>query len=414
MKASIITIGDEILIGQTLDTNSWYLAKQLDSLGFQVEEILTIADTDMAISNAMQCSLSKVDLVVLTGGLGPTNDDVTRDVFCDFFDDYLIEDPIVLKQVESLLYKLFKKPLSSINKKQALVPSKAEIFFNSVGTAPGMLMRKENTTFISLPGVPFEMKTIFDKEVSPYLRRNFSGQFMVHRTLVTYGIAESLLAEKLVSWEGNLPKSVKLAYLPSPGVVKLRLSCKGKDKNTLEDLLDDVVQLIPNEVLEYVLAYHDVDISEIICKELQNRNKTISFAESCTGGKLSVLFNSKAGSSAYFKGAIVSYATQSKIDVLGVDKHLIDTYSVVSEQVAVQMAKKAQELLKSDFAIATTGNAGPNKGDSDQEVGTVFIGVATPSKVFANKYQFIGSREMVVNSAVSKGLELIYKEIIKK
>ncbi|MHC5363406.1 CinA family nicotinamide mononucleotide deamidase-related protein [Myroides sp. LJL110] len=414
MKASIVIIGDEILIGQTLDTNSFFLAKELDALGFQVTEIITVPDTKQGITGAMQRYISRVDIVILTGGLGPTNDDVTREVFCDFFDDYLVENATVLKHVKQLLNKVIKTPLSDVNARQALVPSKAKIFFNTVGTAPGTLMKKDNTAFISLPGVPLEMKVICQQEVFPYLKRIYNSQHMVHKTMVTYGIPESSLAKMLEQWEKNLPKGVHLAYLPSPGMVKLRLSSVGSDKESLEEKLSDVIQNIPLQVVSSIVSYQDIDISEIISKELQNRNKTISFAESCTGGRLSVLFNSQPGSSIYFKAGVVAYSTQVKIDVLGVDAQVINTYGVVSEQVVIEMARNTQKLVKSDFVIATTGNAGPTKGDLDKDLGTVFIGIATPEKVFAKKYQFVGSREMVVNNAVSKGLELIYKEIIKK
>lgn len=414
MKASIVTIGDEILIGQIVDTNSAYLAKELDKLGFDVIEIITVSDKRDAIEAILQKQLTIVDLVIITGGLGPTKDDVTKNVFCDFFGDRLVEDESVLNHVTEMLERLFKRPLSPINRQQALVPSKAKVLFNNVGTAPGMLMSKENTTFISLPGVPFEMKTIFKDEVVPFIEKTFQKSFNLHKTIITYGLGESLLAELLEEWEDNLPQNVKLAYLPSSGSVRLRLSVQGDSKEYLEQVVDNQLKMLPDSVIPYVRAYEDLSLGEIVIRELENREKTISFAESCTGGKLSTMFNEKPGSSGYFKGGIVTYSTQSKIDLLGVDQATIDKYSVVSEKVAIEMAMRAKERFRSDYAIATTGNAGPTKGDSPEEIGTVYIGIATPEKVFAKKYQFGQPREKVINSAVSKGLDLIYNEILEK
>jgi len=414
MKASIVTIGDEILIGQIVDTNSAYLAKELDKLGFDVIEIITVSDKRETIEAVLQKQLSIVDLVIITGGLGPTKDDVTKNVFCDFFGDTLVEDERVLNHVSEMLERLFKRPLSPINRQQALVPSKANVLFNKVGTAPGMLMCKENTAFISLPGVPFEMKTIFKDEVVPFIEKTFQKSFNLHKTIITYGLGESLLAELLEEWEDNLPQNIKLAYLPSAGSVRLRLSIQGDSKEFLEQVIDNQLKMLPQAVIPYVRAYEDLSLGEIVIRELENREKTISFAESCTGGKLSTMFNEKPGSSSYFKGGIVTYSTQSKIDLLGVNQATIDKYSVVSEKVAIEMAMKAKERFKSDYAIATTGNAGPTKGDSPEEIGTVYIGIATPEKVFAKKYQFGQPREKVINSAVSKGLDLIYNEILEK
>lgn len=414
MKASIVTIGDEILIGQIVDTNSAFIAKQLDNLGFDVVEIITVSDHKNAIEATLEKLLDVVDLVIVTGGLGPTKDDVTKNVFCEFFNDDLIEDKRVLTHVTEMLERLFNRTLSDINRQQALVPSKARVLFNRVGTAPGMLMKKEKTTFISLPGVPFEMKTIFTEEVIPYVLDNFDEIFNLHRTVITYGLGESLLAELLCEWEDNLPQGIKLAYLPSPGRVRLRLSIRGNNKKELEKALENQIQMIPKSVISYIRAYEDISLGEIVIRELENREKTISFAESCTGGRLSTIFNEKPGSSSYFKGGIITYSTQSKIDLLGVNEAIIEEHSVVSEEVAIEMAINARKRFKSDFAIATTGNAGPTKGDSFEEIGTVFIGIATPEKVFAKKFQFGQPREKVINSAVSKGLELIYNEIIEK
>lgn len=414
MKAAIITIGDEILIGQIVDTNSAYLAKKLDQLGFQVVSALTIGDNKAAIEGALLNYLGKVDVVIMTGGLGPTKDDITKKVFCDFFDDYLVCNQKVLDHVTIMLERIFNKPISKINKQQALVPSKAHVLFNEVGTAPGMLMKRNDTLFVSLPGVPFEMKHIVEEQLAPYLNSKYYSNINVHKVIITYGIGESLLAEYLEEWENNLPEDIHLAYLPSPGRVRLRLSVKGDNREVLEKRITELIKKIPKTVIPYIRAYEDVDLSQIVIKELQNQNKTISFAESCTGGRLSVMFNSLPGSSSYFKGGIIPYASQAKIDVLGVNEKLVSEYSVVSEQVAIEMARLARDKFKSDYAISTTGNAGPTKGDSEEDLGTVYIGIASSKGVYAKKFNLGQPREKVINSAISKGLELIYNDILKK
>lgn len=414
MKAAIITIGDEILIGQIVDTNSAYLAKKLDQLGFQVVSALTIGDNKAAIEGALLNFLGKVDVVIMTGGLGPTKDDITKKVFCDFFNDYLVCNQKVLDHITIMLERIFNKPISEINKQQALVPSKAHVLFNEVGTAPGMLMKKNDTLFVSLPGVPFEMKHIVEEQLAPYLNSKYYSNINVHKVIITYGIGESLLAEYLEEWENNLPEDIHLAYLPSPGRVRLRLSVKGDNREVLEKRITELIKKIPKTVIPYIRAYEDVDLSQIVIKELQNQNKTISFAESCTGGRLSVMFNSLPGSSSYFKGGIIPYASQAKIDVLGVNEKLVSEYSVVSEQVAIEMARLARDKFKSDYAISTTGNAGPTKGDSEEDLGTVYIGIASSKGVYAKKFNLGQPREKVINSAISKGLELIYNYILKK
>lgn len=413
MKATIITIGDEILIGQIVDTNSAFIAKELDGLGFQVVEILTVSDEKSAIDFALQRQLGTVDLVVLTGGLGPTKDDVTKRVFCDFFHDVLVENQTVLKHVTELMERFYKRPISAINIQQAWVPSQAHILQNRVGTAPGMLMQKEKTYFVSLPGVPFEMQTIVSEELIPWIQTHFSGNHFCHRNIITHGIGESLLAEYLDEWESHLPLGVSLAYLPSPGRVRLRLSTSGPDLEKLKNILQQQINQLPDTVIAYVTSFEDESLEITVAKLFDKSKKTISFAESCTGGRLSQLFSSIPGSSAFFKGGIVTYATESKIDFLGVSAETIAKNSVVSEEVAVEMAQNARQRFKSDYAIATTGNAGPSKGDSYAEIGTVYIGISTPEQTYALQFSFGQPREKVVNAAVLKGLELIYKEILK-
>lgn len=414
MKASIITIGDEILIGQIVDTNSHFLASYLDKLGFEIVEMLSISDSEYAINEAMSRQLNRVDLVLITGGLGPTKDDLTKQVFCAFFDDFLIENAEVLAHVKQLIEGIFKRPISEINRKQALVPSKATVLFNQLGTAPGMMMTKGNTHYVSLPGVPFEMKGIVEHVLTPILKEKFALRFNVHKTVVVYGIGESLLAEYLLDWENALPSHVHLAYLPSRGRVRLRLSTVGADKLVLETFLDEIIATIPLKVKEYIRAYSDLSRSEVVIEKLKSEGKTIACAESCTGGRLAVLFSEKEGASAYFKGGMVTYATSTKEEVLGVQSETIAAYSVVSEQVACEMALQARKKFKSDYAVSTTGNAGPSKGDSQVAVGTVYVGIASKNGTYAVKYELGQPRDQVVERAISRALELVYDEILKK
>ncbi|WP_288982876.1 CinA family nicotinamide mononucleotide deamidase-related protein [uncultured Flavobacterium sp.] len=415
MKATIVTIGDEILIGQIVDTNSSYIAKALDKIGIATHEMLSISDDKGHILNTFQKLQNEVEVVIITGGLGPTKDDITKKTFCDYFEDTLIEDEAVLLHVKEIIEGFYKRPITQINREQALVPTKAKVLFNKAGTAPGMWMEKENTVFISLPGVPFEMKYLIDNEVIPNLVQKFERPYIVHQTIMTYGRGESLIAEQIEAWEDNLPEFIKLAYLPSPGKVRLRLTARGNDKEILQNEIKKQVQLLDLLIHEIIVGYNeDEPIEVVLGKILTEKKLTLATAESCTGGKIAALTTAIPGASNYFKGSVVSYATQTKIDVLGVSKEVIDKYGVVSAEVAKEMALGVQKLTKSDYAIATTGNAGPLKGDADAELGAVFIAIASPNDVFVEEFNFGQPRAKVIDRAVSKALELIYKEILKK
>jgi nicotinamide-nucleotide amidase len=414
MKASIVTIGDEILIGQIVDTNSGFIAKALDKIGVQIHEMISISDDKKHILDTFSTMQDKVELVIITGGLGPTKDDITKKTFCEYFDDKLIEDKNVLNHVTQLIENYYKRPITQLNKDQALVPSKCEVLFNKFGTAPGMWIQKGNTIFISLPGVPFEMKNIIESEVIPRVVERFKRPYIVHKTILTYGVGESLLAERIENWENNLPDFIKLAYLPSPGRVRLRLSARGKDNNLLQKSLDGEAAKLTRLIGDAIVGFEEDETLEVILgRQLNNVGKTIATAESCTGGKIAQVISSIAGASNYFKGSVVSYSTQSKIEVLKVSSEIIKTYSVVSAEVAIEMAKQAQLIFQSDYAIATTGNAGPTKGDADAEIGTVFIALATPNSVIVEEFNFGQPREKVIDRAVNKALEMARKEILK-
>jgi nicotinamide-nucleotide amidase len=414
MKATIVTVGDEILIGQIVDTNSGVIAKFLDKIGIGVHEMLSITDDKQHILKTLSLLQNKVDVVIITGGLGPTKDDITKKTLCEYFEDELVIDEKVLVHVTQLIEQYFKRPITKLNQDQALVPSKCQVLFNQVGTAPGMWLQKEGTVFISLPGVPYEMKYLMENEVIPKLIAKYERPFIIHKTILTYGVGESLLAERIETWEDNLPEFIKLAYLPSPGRVRLRLSARGTDENLLQNEIKTQVEKLQLLISDCIVGFEEDETIEVVLGKLLTEKKlTISTAESCTGGKIASVLTSISGSSNYFKGSIVSYATEVKVNVLGISQEIIDEFSVVSKEVAEAMASQAKKIFQSDFAIATTGNAGPNKGDADAEVGTVFIAIATPKGIFSEEFNFGQPREKVIDRTVNKALEIIYKEILK-
>jgi nicotinamide-nucleotide amidase len=415
MKAAIVTIGDEILIGQIVDTNSSYIAKALDKIGIETHEMVSISDDKTHILQTFRKLQNRVQVVIITGGLGPTKDDITKKTFCDYFDDYLIENEVVLSHVKALIEGIYKRPITPINIEQALVPSTAKVFYNKLGTAPGMWMEKEETVFVSLPGVPYEMKYLMDHDVIPSLVSKFERPFIIHQTLMTYGRGESLIAEQIETWEDNLPDFIKLAYLPSPGKVRLRLTARGANKEQLQAEITKQVQQLDLLLHDIIVGYNEDEAIEVVLGRLLTENKfTLATAESCTGGKIAATLTAVSGASNYFKGSVVSYATSAKISILGVSKATIERHSVVSAEVATEMALGLQKMMQVDYAIATTGNAGPAKGDSAAEVGIVFIAIATPDSVFVEEFNFGQPREKVIDRTVGKSLELLYKEILKK
>lgn len=414
MKAAIVTIGDEILIGQVVDTNSSFIAKSLDKIGIEVHEMISVSDSGDHITDTMKGLQNRVDLVIITGGLGPTKDDITKVTFCSYFDDVLVRNAEIEHHVVRLIEQSMNREASQINKDQALVPSKCIVLPNKVGTAPGMWMEKENTVFVSLPGVPYEMKYIMENELLLRLISRFKRPYIIHKTIMTYGQGESLVAERIEDWEDDLPDFIKLAYLPSPGRLRLRLTARGIDQAFLQKSINTEVEKLKAIINDIIVGLDEEESIEVVLgKLLKEKGLTIAVAESCTGGKIAETITSVPGSSAYFKGGMVTYATETKINVLKVSKEIIDTFSVVSGQVAQEMAQNVKTIMKADYGISTTGNAGPDKGDSGAEVGTVFIGIATPEGVYSEEFNFGEPREKVINRAVNKSLEIIYKEILK-
>ena len=413
MKATIITIGDEILIGQITDTNSGFIAKSLEKIGVQVHEMISISDDKSHILETFAKVQNEVDFVIITGGLGPTKDDITKITFCDYFQDTLQRNSTVENHIVALFTKM-NFNVSQVNRDQALVPSKAIVLQNQFGTAPGMWMTKEKTVFVSLPGVPYEMKAIVTNELVPKIVSEYKRPYILHKTILTYGQGESIVAERIESWEDNLPGFVKLAYLPSPGRVRLRLTARGSNEKILQTTINDLVEKLVEIIGDIIVGFEEDESIEVVLGELlSQKGLTLSTAESCTGGKISEIITSISGSSNYFRGGIVSYATDTKVSLLGVKQTTIDAFSVVSTQVAEEMALGVQKVLSSDFAVATTGNAGPSKGDADASLGTVCVAIATPNGVFSEQFNFGQPRQKVIDRAVNKGLEMLLKEILK-
>lgn len=414
VKATIVTIGDEILIGQIVDTNSGYIAKALDKIGVQTTEMLSISDDKTHILDTLESLQNQVDFVVITGGLGPTKDDITKHTFCEYFDDVLVRNPEVEKFVIELIETVMKRPASQMNKDQAMLPSQCQVLFNKVGTAPGMWMKKENTVYISLPGVPYEMKYLVDYEIIPKIVKEFERPYIIHKTILTYGQGESLVAERIEDWENNLPEFIKLAYLPNPGRVRLRLTARGTDKEMLEKAIQENVTSLTKIISDIIVGYDDNETIEVVTgRLLTQHNKTISTAESCTGGRIASQIASVSGASTYFRGSVVSYATDTKVSTLQVAQDTINTYGVVSKEVAKEMALGIQKLMKTDYAIATTGNSGPTKEIGAAEVGTVFIALATPQNIVVEEFNFGQPREKNIDRAVNKAFEMLQKELLK-
>lgn len=415
MHAEIITIGDEILIGQIVDTNSAFIAKHLNKIGVSVYQITSVQDDKEHILKSFKEAEENADIIIITGGLGPTKDDITKKTIAEYFQDTLVRNDAVTENIKSLWKNNIDKIPSQVNLDQALVPSKAQVLMNKVGSAPGMWLEKNGKIFISLPGVPFEMKDLIENEVIPKLRSTYKFPFILHRTILTYGLGESNLAARIEKWEDDLPKFIKLAYLPSLGRVRLRLSAKSDDKVLVETEMQKQVALLLAQIQDIFVGFEeDESLEAIIGHQLTKLKKTIATAESCTGGKIAESFTAITGASRYFKGSIVSYATESKVKLLKIEKSLIDEFSVVSSQVAEAMAASVRQIFDTDYAIATTGNAGPTKGEADVEIGTVFIAIATKDGVFSEEFNFGNHRTKVINRATNKAFEMLEKEILKK
>ena len=415
MNAEINTIGDEILIGQIVDTNSQWIGKELNKIGVSVYQISSIQDEELHILNAFKEAQSRADIVIITGGLGPTKDDITKKTIAKFFNDQeIIEYPEVIGHIKKM-FKKYNIPYNKVQQYQAQLPSKARLLMNRMGTAPGMWFYENNTVFVSMPGVPYEMKGLIKHEVIPRIQEQFNLPFIIHKTVMTYGQGESVIAERIEDWANKLPDFIKLAYLPSFGRVRLRLSARGPKKQVLEDSLHTVLQEL-YLLLSDIITGHEsgVAIEEHIGNLLKDSKKTLCTAESVTGGKIASTIVSVPGSSVYFNGSIVAYSSKMKQELLHVSSETINKYSVVSSNVVEEMAISAMKKTNSDYAIAVTGNAGPTSDKTSIAVGIVFIAIASAKGVVVEEFNFGHPREKVINRTVNKSLQMLQQEILKK
>ena len=374
-NAVLITIGDEILSGNTIDTNSNFIATQLKNIGFKVVQIFTISDEIETIKKTLKSAFELGDLVITTGGLGPTKDDKTKKAFAEFFNDTLVSDAETLEHLRQLLIKRKREHLFDINLPQADILSKSKVFQNHNGTAPSLMVEENGKIAICLPGVPYEVKPLIKNQIIPYLQEKFEQNFIVSRIISVVNFPESLLSETIETWELALPSTISLSYLPIANRVKLRLTATGKNEEILNQQLDEEITKLKPLIQDNIISENGDSIEEILHDLLISKNLTISTAESCTGGELSHLITSVSGSSNYFLGGICTYQTQKKTEILGVSEDLIKEKTVVSEEVAQAMSLGCQKLFKTDIALSTTGVAGPNSDEFESEIGTVFYSI---------------------------------------
>ncbi len=413
MKVEIINIGDELLIGQVVNTNASWMAEQLNLAGIEVVQITSISDTSNHIFSALDSAKTRADAIIMTGGLGPTNDDITKEVLCKYFNTELVFNEEAFKQVEAL-FKLRGFKVTEINRKQAELPAKCTPLKNINGTAAGMWFEEAGKVFVSIPGVPFEMRALMTNQIIPRLLEKYNPGVILKKTVLTQGIGESALAEIIADWENSLPSNFKLAYLPQPGIVRLRLSVKGEDRQKSQNEFDNQLEKLHLLIPKLIFGYDDDTVEKIVVEQLKKTGKTLSLAESCTGGYISHLVTSIAGSSKCFMGSVVAYDNEIKENILGVSNASLIKFGAVSEQVAKEMAAGAQSKFKTDYAISVTGIAGPDGGSEEKPVGTTWIAIATPDKkVFAKKYLFGEHRGRNIRKAALTGLNLLRKEILK-
>ena len=410
MKSTIITIGDEILIGQILDTNSRYISQALNRLGVVVAERTSIGDSANQIVKTLDRALAATDIVIITGGLGPTKDDITKHTLARYFNSELIYN----EQVGNFVRELLERrgiAFNDLNRGQAMVPECCTVLHNAHGTAPGMWFEHDGKVVVSLPGVPFEMVHLIDDIVIPKLRETFDLKAIVHRTMITSGIAESILAERIAAWEDALPEVLHLAYLPAPNIVRLRLSAYEVDEQSVAQLIDEQFEKLRAIIPEAIVGFEDATVEQLVHNALIAKGKTLSVAESCTGGSIAAKFTAMAGASSYFQAGVVSYSNEAKVDILGVNADDIARYGAVSEQVALQMAEGVKKAGRSDYGISTTGIAGPTGGSAEKPVGMVWIGISTPERTFAVLKNCGTDRGQIIQRATAHAIKMLYEEL---
>lgn len=412
MKAEIITIGDELLIGQVVDTNSAWMGEVLNQIGIKINRITSISDNRDEIINTLKEASQRAQLILITGGLGPTNDDITKKTLAEFFRVNMRFDEKAFEDVVHL-FSIRGRELSAINRMQAEVPENCITLYNKVGTAPGMWFDEKDVVFVSMPGVPYEMKYLMEKEVIPRVKKRFNTPYIVHSTVLTFGIGESFLADKIAAFENALPDIIKLAYLPSAGSVRLRLSGTGDNEQELNNLIRKLTNELSSLIPEYIYGFEKDELPKVVGELLKSKGLTLATAESCSGGFMAHLITSIPGSSAYYMGSSVTYSNESKTELLNIPSSLIEQHGAVSEPVVLAMVESAKKLFNVDCAIATTGIAGPGGGTPEKPVGTVWVGVSTPDETKAYLLKLGDNRLRTIEIAALSGLNLLRKELLK-
>jgi nicotinamide-nucleotide amidase len=411
MKAAIITIGDELLIGQTVNTNAAWMGAELSKAGFDIYRITSIHDRRDDIIYALNEAAGKTNVVLITGGLGPTSDDITKQTLCEFFNTKMVMNTEVLHMIEGML-KLRNFPMNENNHRQAEVPESCKVLSNATGTAPGMWFEKDGTIYISMPGVPFEMKHIMQEHVLPELNKRFTSQFIIHRNIMTYGTSEAKLAEILAGFEADMPHTVKLAYLPAWGIIKLRLTVAGSEKKVIDEMLKEQVNKLYNIIPEFIYGENEETLEMVIGRLLKEKSKTLCTVESCTGGEIAHMITSVPGSSAYYKGSVIAYSNSVKTQLLGINEDIIVQHGAVSEETVREMAISARRILNTDYAVATSGIAGPDGGTEIKPVGTLWIAVNSENGTVTEKRVMGNDRISNIKRFSLAALSLLRKQII--
>lgn len=412
MRAEIISIGDELLIGQVINTNSSWMAKEFNQAGIHIHQVTTISDDKDHILSALAEASGRADLILITGGLGPTKDDITKSTLCEYFKTHLVFSDSIFGDIKSLFGKRGMQ-ISDLNRKQAEIPAGCIPIKNNNGTAPGMWFEKEGKIYISMPGVPFEMKAMVTDFVIPQISKRFRTGAIVHKTIITMGVPESVLAAKIEKWEDRLPSNIRLAYLPQPGLVRLRLTASGESRNILEKQIAGEVTRLNAIIPDVIIGYNEDQIESVIGRLLTEEKKTLSTAESCTGGYIAHLITSVPGSSEYFRGSVVAYSNDIKEKLLGVSADTFGDHGAVSKETAIEMAKGVKQRLMTDYAITTTGVAGPGGGTAEKPVGTTWIAIATPEFIKAEHFLMGNLRESNIRRTAVIALSMLRKALIR-
>ncbi|MFT4665273.1 MAG: nicotinamide-nucleotide amidase [Polaribacter sp.] len=411
MKVQIITIGDELLIGQVIDTNSAWMGQELNKVGFEIDKITSISDEEKAITTTLRTALEAVDVVLLTGGLGPTKDDITKKVLADFYNAKMVFDESTFNRIQRLFDKLGRSTTDA-HLQQAYMPDKATILLNKMGTAPGMWFEEEGKVVVSMPGVPYEMKYLMEAEVIPKLLKQFQGTPLVHRTICTVGEGESRLAKRLTPFLDTLPDFINVAYLPGTGIVRIRLTARGENETELQQLLEEKVKEIEAIIPEFIFGFDKESLETALGAILQKQNKMLALAESCTGGYIAQRITSKAGCSAYFAGGFVTYSNKLKMDILGVKPKTLEEHGAVSEQTVLEMLEGCLKRTEADVAIAVSGIAGPSGGTPDKPVGTIWVAVGNLKEQRTRLLQLGKDRTRNIEYTATQALNMV-RELLK-